>query len=855
MSDQFPKELQDAIREEIGVTDEVLTRLAREYITSYENYTKSVGAPVITDLRADDAHAIISMDSISVINNETWSAFKSRMTERAGLREDAQNVWMANWANKASDRPTPWLGDCGQAPNAAELPEAFRHGLTRLLRSCVPYRSTSSALELFGAPVHTDLDMVRSIARKYGDLKNFTIEGMGESSENPEFRWSRQLVTLLGLGFEFFREVASQMAAYDDAWGGWLMASDEELKADAIKARDICGYPAALFRIGLPAARAVCGHVPNAETTQPSWLRQLIVLHMLKHVRYVPDWEGKKWLHVAYAGERALVPINPDGLAQSLSSMANMSALSAICRHLDLGDVPPVGGTRFHEYCRDVFDKMHPTSFVETVGLVKRDDVLASTGVNFGTEFTLRSEFRWVDPGIEVRDVASVDLTSGRVDKNARLVGADVLNISWPFKGLSMDDKMDWLSSVPDKVEAKLPSEIIRQKILNVNTLGEPEGFWTMLDGLIITDLIRDQLVGCEIGRTLKKEFPLVFVFPIGHEMETTTNQGKTTLALLVANVLVPGLVPDQTMKTTSAPAQRTMSMNMAKNGTALFDEFTMPQAPEHMLSASSLQSWATGVGGGPGRAGENAESIKLRHPLFFTAKLCDFPPDIINRMFPCFMDAIDSTNSLSGQQLTELTSGAVAPFVRLSALMWIRENNIIERVRAIKTVTQGFGRFTGHTSIMSLLTNDLTNVKRYMKAAEKQCADQLRAAENSGLAENIGASVSFDPVYYFSQLRDSTLDVLCQQFRTEPTSPIDALRLIVEDQQRRVFNSVLSANKCREAAAIRLFKKSIADGRMCAKGYTLSLVSVKTGRGRPTETVKLEKDSARESVPATVLT
>ena len=765
-------------------------------------------APEVDNLTLADIQGVYSIHNYDNVNPETWSEYLNRVTKVEEKRENASDPFLPSWTSKTDDKPTAWLTDTDAA-----TPLQFQEAMTAIFKKCIPVSADVSGMDLLGLPPTADLSSLHDVVSGLDYMSNFIIDGMGESMDdnNTMFRWSRALCTVAGLGFGAVRHFANRLAPIESDWAHWATCSDAELRADVIEARKICSYPVGLLRADFVDLQRVCANAPIA----PRWLKASLAVHLYKNVRFIGCFNGRPALWVCYKGEHSHLALAPEGNNQRLTEDLNASVRRSLCSILEIRQVSGRARLVLDGLIDDVLSKTHPRDFPKQRDLKEVPHLIVPRAVQITPSHELRSEFRWINPGIMISGLAEINLETGRVQQTT-VAGSTAACLAWPRGEMSHAETKTWWANLPKVVKPMLPSEILRPLVRNINDLGHPEGLWALVDAMILADLARDDLAGTRIGNSMINEYPLVTIYPMGHTKETTTNQGKTNLARILVNTLALGVPVTNAGKTPSAPSQRAAAAPIEEFGTALYDEFQLPESHEHFLAQAGLQTLSTGGISSPGRAGENGRGASLKHPLFFTVKVSAFPPDIRNRSIPIFMDILTDETRCSSDELAMIMSGVVSNNVRLSALMWIKKNGFVSRASEAKLI-QGKLRFDGHMTLSSLLTADgkVDAVNQYLIAAEAQCNVQQTAADESGLSDSVGLNSKFDGVWFFKNCSEYTVNQIAEQCENDLVMCLHVMRTIIEDAGVRRFADVVRQYGGKERSLNLSFSDAIKEGRM----------------------------------------
>jgi hypothetical protein len=474
-----------------------------------------------------------------------------------------------------------------------------------------------------------------------------------------------------------------------------------------------------------------------------------------------------------------------------------------VCEVLGLPYNPgKIGRSWIHEAVDKVLGYMSPSAIPRARPTSSALDLLVAPAISMELQRERRGEYRWIDPGIGIRNLATIDIATNEVDKTAVLDGPRVLLYRWPELLPDPSTIPNWHLMVPDEVKPERFSTVLLREVGNLNTLGYPEGYAMMIDAVMAADFFRTELAGSPVGHALQREFPFLAILPTSGNPTETTNQGKTNLGRILGGAMVPEMIDSVRTfdRSSGAPAQRAMAAPIRRHGTAIFDEFITPQAHDHFMGRYQMVSLATGGTGGPGLVMENESEMKLTHPLVLTSKFSSFPPDALNRLAPSFMDMLSDTTRCTEDKLADILGGKISLLARLSHMLWCRKHRLVERLYC-RSLVSGKWRWNGHLTIATMFGN-LDRLYAYLEAGEAKCKDQLAAAEGSGLVDEVGATAVFDPKYYIQNASDLTLRQLSVSSADSGILPLQFLREIVEDNGARRLNYELNKFKIKERAA-----------------------------------------------------
>lgn len=826
LADEFPADVRHYLRKVQRLSEETVADLAQQYRAKQRDIE---GMPPISSLTGSDAPAVELLPAFSATQDKNWEGLKARAERCKQFEDDAGNIFLPRWNSKSDDKKSPWVNEFGAISDENKLK------VLQLCRESAPVRNAPLAQLLDIAPV-SDPEFMFDICRAvYRSQKHF-IRDMGESTD-VDFRWSTTVTLLAGLGTTALRTIFSLVRGEEDL-DFWATCSQEELVRDIIKCQQISGYPVGLFRCDWVRLQNTLRDevfvVKNTDKVHtPECLVGALLLHILKHARYSigRDVDGNRIFNVIvmFRGSSAVFPIPYDNVYQPFLGRVNKGVCQDMCSVLKISAPAQANEKDWtKEAVSRVFSVLRPIDLCECRPLTDKNQYIAAPTTVVTQCFERKSVFRWVDPGVAIKNVAVLNDDTGDIEKDVLITGPDAIMYDWP-RGLATDaDVLNWRSQLPDKIEPQPASVTIHQRIKNINPLGEMDGYSALINAMMTIALARKDLAGSPVGSICTLEFPFMYVLPTGHTMDTTTNQGKTNFGRLLGRALVPNLEVTQMSMLTSAPAQRSLGVPLDKFGTAIFDEFQIPSDSAHFLNSSGLQALATGSTATPGQAGKDHGGYKLRFPLILVSKVAVAPEDIVNRSIPTFLDVLNDATRASGAELTEIMTMTAGTIVRLSHLMWMRKNNVIEKIKELTKLDSPNLRFNGHYAVACQFA-DAEDVNRYLTKAREQMRRQYTEAERSGLVDQVGMSLRFDPKWFFNACSDNTMQMLMMTSTGNDLGKktIEALvREMVEDGNTRRFDTVLNSYRMKEYGVAQAVINSIGKDGWVKPGWKLSYIS-----------------------------
>lgn len=797
---EFPPEVLHYLKKIQRQSDETVASLTQLYLAKQPTIE---GMPRIGALVENDAAAVEILSTFSAEVDKDWAGLHARAERGKRHETNAGNPYLPRWVAKTEDKLSPWLSEMGTMSDQA------KEKLTELCLLGAPLKNARWSDLIHGMPNPDKLfmsDICEAIGRNY----RLFVWDLGGGTE-PDFRWCTTLSLLGGLGTAAVRLILSQLEDEEDL-DFWVNCSGDELTRDILKCQQTSGYPLGLLRCEWPRIQAALADEVFVYT--PRALIAAMALHVIKHCRISRSGDSV-YLNIAHKGCAGRYELPAGQLNQHLFASLNKVHCKEICYALG---IPYPGGKADSwavKAAAEVFHTITPNSLCRSRPVSDKCEYIPGPTTVTQVVFERAAAVKWVNAGLAIKNVACVDLDTGRVDKNFTIRGHEALMYDWPKTNADEALVNNWRAQLPSTVIPEPGADGIQRKVLNINNLGEPEGYNALLNAVLTADMLRTELAGSAIGGLLTQEFPLLYVLPMGHTMDTTTNQGKTNFGRILGTSLVPGLGVTKMNMSTSAPAQRTLGCPLELHGTAIFDEFQIPSDGGHFLDSQGIQSLVTGSTSSPGKAGENHAGLRLKHPLILVSKVAIAPEDIVNRSIPTFLDALTAQTRAVGKALNELMTSTAGTLVRLSHLMWMKKTGVLEQLRALDTLSSPHLRFDGHYTIACHFGNR-ESIDRYLLKARDQMRRQFTEAERSGLVDQVGGSIRFDPKFYFMTCCDETLQMLQMTSTGDKLgflTPESALRQLMMNGNDRRVDSELTRFRIKEFTANQTFINAIGDG------------------------------------------
>lgn len=470
--------------------------------------------------------------------------------------------------------------------------------------------------------------------------------------DNPDYRFSRFIVPISGLGLNFLRYTVKQLGEHDKAGLdelGVVLSCDwdrENFDKMIINARELSGYPQSLLRTAFSKMRKLI----EDHNLNPRWTPPLVTAHVLKHVR-IGKRGSKCFLVVAYDGQSAVIPLDDDQLLQPLGSQANRKLKQDVANILGIPLPNGKNQSLFSVSCASVLNKISLTSIIRLVPLEQAPHVLLYSELSMKP--TLLDKPGFINPGIQIGPVAVFDKHTGRTELGRYFMDEHVLRYNL-FSDLRMDPGKVTADCIPTGTINQKPSDILRALVPQLDDCGHKIGFDAIVNAVITLAVVGPSLRPGRIKNMLDREKPIVAITPTESTAETTTNNGKTGCGILIGSAIVGRQMSEDVVSmSSSAPAQRSAAKTLDEFGTAVIGEMQIPKSPDHPFSARSMQGMATGDrGSSPGKVLENNVELRLRFPLIIVMKVASMPPDLYNRSIPIRIGLISDATRLDGKAL-----------------------------------------------------------------------------------------------------------------------------------------------------------------------------------------------------------
>jgi hypothetical protein len=680
---------------------------------------------------------VIPLMPLQQWHGKTWAEFST----------NARNQVVNNAA--AGDVKTPLFTDDEGKPRLDWPHEESKGRLVGVCRSAIwpGTKEIPEALESL-----TTLEVFLNILPRENVRQLFGIPTHEVEEHLAEFMWSRARVFFSGFGHQFWTGIAARLQEHYPACPFQGGETEDQWMKLLKAARHACGWPVTSVWVpfmDIPWYGTFNGK-GEAPTPVPAWLKACAIVHVLKHAR----WTDAEQMDILCAGRFLRMKL----LSSQLES----------CKHaVGLLHNSPEGSS--HEKAL-----LHAMSCLEHTDLIHRSDLGLLPGNALAGAYSRPipsgnpAGSGWYSHGCVMANVYQMNM-----DRVAQSRGDDelIMGFRWgdvaPQSEDARDSAVALKGAIPSTVPSGSPSEYLRQVfpnwILNKNeksgavetdadlaklTLHNMAVF-AWFDSLLCVDVIRQFVKATN-------EFPLVAAFPYQPSELTSINQGKTTLAECFARAFVFDLKRVGVPVSSSAPDMRVITGILRQWGTAVLDEFVMPDDNAHPLSHHQLAQLATGGSCTSGLVLENNVPFKLRHPLFFSAKALEMTADLHSRLFPIFLDQLDDKARSNANMTRKISSGQVSITMRLMAWRLTQSLDLATKINKDLNLPSGaapVNRFVIHRTCAShLLAHYLKDAIPGVTAAE--CAPVIDATLESLQGDAQAHSAKAEALGLFESMR-----------------------------------------------------------------------------------------------------
>jgi hypothetical protein len=502
-------------------------------------------------------------------------------------------------------------------------------------------------------------------------------------SNSADFLWAKLRVVYSGGGWRAWSGVAQVVAAqYPNC--PWDPAEDEATwKAALVEAHSHCGWPVQLTHMRWPD---VCRTVAGSDDHSP-WHRVAALFHALKHIRYDAPAHTLVVLHTGTAtrielGE-GVNTIEGHTLGRVLKALGG-SAKSDNPLQAALTNI--IGRINVQH-----FIQLAPLSSLTPDVLCGPWSTLRPDPNNDGFfQFGLALDGVWLARQGRVRPEYSSE----------QLISEYNWNIVDP---LAYDmQRADFQRALPQTYEPQFPADYFisafSNLVLNHFEADVLDAAATLFDTPIVANLLRPFVP------ELRNEFPLVVFLPQAATQAHSTNQGKTYAAEAYGRATVPGIEAKKIKEGDSAPDSRAAMDSIQRFGTAVLDEFYMPESKSHILCRDNIQSLCVGKPILAGMVYENSGSVRLAYSLTISAKAFSVNPDIINRSLFWFLDSLTEEARANAENLDAIVTGKLSLQMRLGAWAIIEQNDLINKLKQTPKASSPEWRFGCHRALATLL-------------------------------------------------------------------------------------------------------------------------------------------------------
>ncbi|HEY3319930.1 MAG TPA: hypothetical protein VGP72_05575 [Planctomycetota bacterium] len=747
------------------------------------------GAPLPGDVTVASLWAAVESGEFIPELDHDWSGYFTRYKREQDALWGQMDYHTAPLSGKTDDRPSDW------ERAVRGLPDEAIERVKKLLNGAAPPR-TGTHVERLKRPFVSDpatLDVMVEALIKHLDIIVFD-KGDVEDQVQQDFNRRITLSLMVGLlGLDAARRIFRaifESAESEPVYDYYAKCTDDELVEAALNSYKLAGLPLSLLRVPFLPLHKILSEIKPPLPKAPFFYAPVLLIDILLHTRFYEDLGGAgPHIFVAFDGNPQTVPVSAIGLSQSIGMSANTMVKEVVCRILGISVPQRTAGNRNDPLIGAalwLLDRIKPTDLPRPVQPSYTLIVPPAVSVLPCRKAFAEYRDRIGNPGVVITDIAKLNVETGIVETGVTLSGTEAFT-ALPHKRTATPEALaNHRSNVAGlTVESIRPSELIRRVFGNIDDLGIPAGWAAIYDSGIFLDLLRQPLAGCRIGDlAARREHPTYLSLPAGGSLEGSSNSGKTLFNEVTANAVVPGIGNAVNMKTGVDPAsQRQCAAQLRELHSALFQEFLVPRpCSGHFLEHGGWVSLMTGGTLTPGEVLKNNSGVRLEHLMFCDAKsiTTEFK-DVLSRVFSTFFLPLTPETRCSSDQLADMGCGRLSLQLRLSALRFAHETDLVNRIRRLSLIP-GTWRHEAHMAVAAMLAGSAEPVDAYLNAMVVRMKEQDRAAARSGLTEAWGGRRGFEFEDSWENCNTNSLKHAAQQGVMRIAA---GLRWIVEETAR----------------------------------------------------------------------
>jgi hypothetical protein len=500
---------------------------------------------------------------------------------------------------------------------------------------------------------------------------------------SADFLWARLRVVFSGAGHAAWQPIVEAVAGqYPNC--PWLPDENAETWADNLReAHSHTGWPVQLTHVRW---RDACHTVATNDDASP-WHRVMAMMHAVKHIRYDT---ASHTLVVLYQGTATRISLTPG--TNTIENFILGRVMKALGSSTKSGDA--INGA-----LSAILARINVHHFLPLQSLsVLPPDILCGPWSTL-TPDPANDEFFQFGMALDGVWLARDGIV--RPERHsAQLISEYNWNIIDPTSYAMQ--RADFEHALPKTYEPQFPADYFiaafPNLLLNHFEPNVLDAAATLFDTPVIANMLRPWIP------ELRHEFPLVAFLPSQATQTHSTNQGKTLAAETYGRVTVPGIEATKIKEGDSAPDSRAAMATIQRFGTAVLDEFYMPDSKSHILCRDNIQSLCVGKAILAGKVYENSGSVRLNHSLTISAKALQVAPDIINRSLFWFLDNLTEEARANSVALDAIVSGKLSLQMRLGAWAIVEKHGLADELKkAIKASSPGW-RFGCHRALAIIL-------------------------------------------------------------------------------------------------------------------------------------------------------
>jgi hypothetical protein len=581
-------------------------------------------------------------------------------------------------------------------------------------------------------------------------LPRFAGLPLQHEPDTAEYHWSAIRCVLAGAGHPHHAALATILARLYPMCPLVGDESEQEWGAHLHRAHTTCGWPITFIHLPWRDLYYSQPKIDRDGYDGATWYRLTALLHVLKHVRY------------SAVDRRVIVHYN--GASNYITHPGNSSRLVDVAT--EVAGLLGAGGRNNQREARPLFFALH-----DIIAKLSFPDLIAIKPLSSlpGDVLTGPWATTTASPALPGFTWTGRKLLGVHVARNGRVSpeegdDSDVLAYDWNLGQWQIEPEREQEFNVTlptTYAVGAYPMDVVRELFPNlVLTIPDVDAYLSFVDAILVAAVLRPE------HPELRREFPLILCLPAEATLDGSTNQGKTLLAHTLGRAMCPSIPLTQAVNSSSAPDTRVLARVIELYGSLVLDEWFPSRYDNNLLSHRNMQSLETGGTASFGKVlDNNATGVRLRHSIVASSKAVDFPPDMLNRTVPLWLDALTPEQRARGDVALALESGKAAISIRLTAIdlarrlgPWAKDGGsetwryrlhleLAKRIYALRT-----GREIDNETLVTVLA-----------WCDQRLVAHKQEAEDSGTLAQLreGVSVSVPVTGVFFDLSDPEMQAL----------------------------------------------------------------------------------------------